>query len=681
MVKRNIAFALAALVALAASIAVNAGTAIIGDRSYEYTRYTGVGYTNVSIHAISPTAGDISIPDVIGDGNVTALSYDQLRNLRIASNDTTSICLPVAITSIPYGCFKDCVSLTNINLECITSYGYRAFENCSNLVASIHVTKNTTFGMDSYPRGGGASYTFLNCRKIKDVIIDEGASLHGYGSSVVGDGIFKGCGIEHIEIPSSMKTIGKETFAYTDLQEVILPEGVEDASYGFCNCPDLTKVSIGRGVRDITSAFSGCGSLTEVEFDANTSLTSISASAFSECTSLAEITIPEGVVSIDANAFSRASSLEKVSIPGSVTAIDRDAFRETGFTDVEIPGHVKTVYGSFESCPKLTNVVVHSGVESIRWAFDGCTNLLSVTLPEGLRDISSAFWGCTHLQEVDVPNTVTNMASAFRNCYALKKANIPDGMVSLGGSAFDLCYTLEEIVIPSSVTNIENYALLGLSSANVVLGENVKGMQGDALYSKYGGGPRQITALCPLPGGSWRFPSPRFTRYVIAEEHLNSWLPVIMSAQGGYMSASNGKVNYAVYDRDTGGEVAVLLLGGGAELVQYAAALGLDPARGTGLDGGKTIAYAKPTISISAFDREAGRVEVRVCAPNDGVVARGLAEECVVIEGSDDLKEWSSLSSVVVEASNYASGGAEGRFACLFNPNGYRFFKVYINGK
>ena len=51
-------------------------------------------------------------------------------------------------------------------------------------------------------------------------------------------------------------------------------------------------------------------------------VTSIGNSAFYNCTSLADVTIPDSVTSIGNSAFSSCSSLTSVTIPDSVTSID-----------------------------------------------------------------------------------------------------------------------------------------------------------------------------------------------------------------------------------------------------------------------------------------------------------------------------------------------------------------------
>ena len=84
---------------------------------------------------------------------------------------------------------------------------------------------------------------------------------------------------------------------------------------------------MGNGVTSIgESAFSDCSALTSVSIP--DSVTSIGSSAFSGCSGLGSATIGNGVTSIGSSAFSGCSGLTSVTIPDSVTSIGRGAFAD-----------------------------------------------------------------------------------------------------------------------------------------------------------------------------------------------------------------------------------------------------------------------------------------------------------------------------------------------------------------
>ena len=93
----------------------------------------------------------------------------------------------------------------------------------------------------------------------------------------------------------------------------------------FSNCSSLTSINIPEGVTSIGSyAFDGCSSLTSINIPEG--VTSIGSSAFYYCSSLTSINIPENVTSIGESAFMYCIGLTSITIPNSVTSIGSSAF-------------------------------------------------------------------------------------------------------------------------------------------------------------------------------------------------------------------------------------------------------------------------------------------------------------------------------------------------------------------
>lgn len=182
---------------------------------------------------------------------------------------------------------------------------------------------------------------------------DFSYSLYSYGAEVVG---YSGES-KRVEIPAEVKGvkvtgIGESAFAYSDIEEVVISEGVEvigEEAFSYCSslkevnipstvitiskkafeyCKALTKIEFGENVEEIGfGCFQYCENLQEATF--GNKLVSIKGLAFGRCKALKEISLPEGVEEIGSQAFSNCKSLEKVYIPESVTTIGYDAFEYT----------------------------------------------------------------------------------------------------------------------------------------------------------------------------------------------------------------------------------------------------------------------------------------------------------------------------------------------------------------
>ncbi len=165
-----------------------------------------------------------------------------------------------------------------------------------------------------------------------------------------------------------------------------------------------------------------------VTYGTTYSVTTISDSAFSGCTGLTSVTIPNSVTTIGEGAFHGCSGLTSVTIPNSVTTIGSSAFEGcTGLTSVTIPNSVTTInYAAFYGCTGLTSVTIPNSVTSIGvGAFNGCSSLTSVTLGKSVTTIGTgAFYGCTGLTSIKSkilsPDKVSMYSSVF---YEVDKSN------------------------------------------------------------------------------------------------------------------------------------------------------------------------------------------------------------------------------------------------------------------
>ena len=180
------------------------------------------------------------------------------------------------------------------------------------------------------------NYSFFDCFNLADVTIPDGVTEIGdfafssckslteftFPARVrsIGTYSFQRCkGITSLDVPASVTNLGENAFFGCGLTEITIPFCVK--LYG---CPDLQKVTILGGTDIPDNAFTGCSKLSDITMP--DSLTTIGSHAFHGCTGLTSFTVPENVTFIGRNAFGACSNLTDIKIPETVTGIGPDAF-------------------------------------------------------------------------------------------------------------------------------------------------------------------------------------------------------------------------------------------------------------------------------------------------------------------------------------------------------------------
>ena len=203
-------------------------------------------------------------------------------------------------------------------------------------------------------------------------------------------------------------------------------------------------------------------------------VTGIGSYAFSQCSSLTSVTIPNSVTSIGMDAFANCSGLTTITIPNSVTSIGYWAFDNTVWYNNQPDGIVYAGLVAYKykgTMPDNTVITIKEGTKGIGdGAFEGYDRMTSVTIPNSVTSIGQqAFRYCAGMTSVTFPNSVTAIGGdAFCNCTGLTSVTIGNSVTSIGEGAFDGCTGLTSVTIPNSVTSIATGAFFSCTSLTSV---------------------------------------------------------------------------------------------------------------------------------------------------------------------------------------------------------------------
>lgn len=308
-----------------------------------------------------------------------------------------------------------------------------------------------------------------------------------------------------IVIPTSIKTIGINCFAGTDVKEVILPEGIERIeSCAFANCTELKKINFPETLNVIKDrAFLNCHLLTKVILPET--LAELGDHAFYG-TGIKQLVLPKRVASTGFSIFG-SIKIETIDVPKDftlgksmfylcqnlrtvnfkadwVTIPEKCFYHCTSLTEIDISKALFIKDSAFLKCYSLSvsTIPAHAYVEACAFSETGVTD---VTIEDISKIGKRAFAECNSLKKLTI-NVTNGLAAAYglsvpeelvcecRNLQTVVFTGHTENLSSIKKAAFKGTEMLTEISLPNNIRLIEEYAFYNSSVKNIHLPENLE---------------------------------------------------------------------------------------------------------------------------------------------------------------------------------------------------------------
>ncbi len=229
-------------------------------------------------------------------------------------------------------------------------------------------------------------------------------------------------GCKKIAIPTGIKTIGKDCFTGTDVEEVILPEGIERIEpCAFANCTELKKINFPETLNVIKDR------------------------VFLNCHLLTEVILPETLAELGNYAF-YDTGIKKLVLPKRATLVGVSTFSSIKIETIDIPKDFTLGKSMFFICQNLRAVNFEADQVTIpEKCFYHCTSLAEIDINKALSIKDSAFLKCYNLSVSTIP------AHAYVETYAFSETGVTDVTIEdiskIGKGAFAECNSLKKLTI------------------------------------------------------------------------------------------------------------------------------------------------------------------------------------------------------------------------------------------
>ena len=285
-----------------------------GDSEDGLWRYNDYGDGTVSVTCQDNTITEAEIPAEIDGHVITMVEVDCFKD----NPGLQKVTLPETITVIEDYSFYQCYGLEEINIpESVTKIGFQAFYGCAlrDVTIPAGVTEIEDFAFE-----GCNSLQAIHVSKANPNYMDQDGILFDYDKTTL------------LVYPS----------AKTDTSYTVPENCTKLESYAFMGNQYLEQIDISP-VQDIgEDVFYYCTSLQEITIPDG--ITELKGSTFGNCRALKKITLPEGITYLGSGCFYNCVMLEEIQLPESLTGMNDYAFFNCGsLKRLTIPENVKTI--------------------------------------------------------------------------------------------------------------------------------------------------------------------------------------------------------------------------------------------------------------------------------------------------------------------------------------------------
>lgn len=343
---------------------------------------------------LDTTINNLLLPQSLNGQNVTTIAADAFYNC----NSLRTLVIPSGYTTISDHALDGLSTLVNLQLPTTltyfgVSYGYLnslvnvffgsqdRYRNANNTYF-ISGSRNYLYNLDTYTNtttGEAREFAKIVCgwNNFSQIpsIIDDSTRMNVFVEEICDGAFYGNKNFKSITLHERIRAIGTKAFAYSTLQEIIIPSSITTIDYGaFSSIPALASIktksqtglnsletylttynAIYEKKDNVYILIAGCKNTINIE---NINI-EIGPHAFDDIYfPNMEYTIGSNVSKIDVCAFRNNKNLTAITIPSSVTVIKNYTSSENYIRGVDVLGSKESlnsnVIGPFYGCSSAT---------------------------------------------------------------------------------------------------------------------------------------------------------------------------------------------------------------------------------------------------------------------------------------------------------------------------------------